>query len=204
MAAVIPQIILPSNFELVRDRIGGILASEFENQFQLSNDIDLKGLTVFNSRFIAVDKVEPVVINVAMFRNDFGMYDQEQATGLVKYVIDVYCSGKSSVDGSRGDVKAQMKVDKIMGLTRNILKDARYNTLAFPPPSIQTTYVESLEKAVPGNGDADNIMMGRVLFCVRVNEQVKLKDTNLINGWDTRWRLDLTNQGYVYINNEII
>lgn len=205
--AVIDYIIGPTNYELVRDRIGGILANELANQFTLSSDNDLKGIQVFNSRFITVDKNECIngaVINVCMFRNDFGPYDQEQMLGHIKYVIDVYCAAKSTTTGIRGDSTAQQKLDKILGKCILILKDARYNTLAFPVPSIQTTYVESIEKAVPGNTDADNIMMGRLTFCVKVNETVQLKGTNLINGWDTQWQLDLTNEGYIYIVNETI
>jgi len=189
-----------SNFELIRDRIGEILADEIRNQFNRFGDNDLD-LTVWNSRFIPFNHTEMPAVNVNFFRGDFTAWDAEESTGIYKYSVDCYSVAKSGAAGSgaiRGDAKSMIKMQKILGVCRTILEDTQYRTLGFDPPSLSTTLSEALDIANPMGQDAESVIMGRVIFNVRVNEGIQLLNVGLIKGFDTQVKLELTDLGYFY------
>lgn len=204
--SIIKGRILPSNFELVRDRIALILAAELANQATKYGDTDLN-VKVWNSRFIPFDKTETITItavNVNLFRSDFVQYDVEDNTAIHKYAIDVYAAAKSTVAGVMGDGRSMQRMEKVIGVCRAILKDAQYRTLAFTPPSIWTTFPESIEIANPfvQQQDADSQSMGRLLFNVKINEEIDLLVADGILGYDTQVKIELTDKGYYYkVNN---
>lgn len=198
---MITERILQSQFEIIRDRIGEILANEFTSQ-ALFGDTDIAGLTVWNSRTIAFDKTEMPAINVNFMHADLFSRDAKDTTNIYKYAIDCQHSGKSKVTGDRGDSVALIRTQKIMGIAARIFQDPIYKTLGFNPPSIQTRYVETMDIAEVVRNDADSMMFGRLVFVVRVNEDVNLMTPELLKGYDTQVKLDLTDVGYFYKVNE--
>lgn len=192
--------ILQSNFELIRDRIGQVLADEFLFQ-QTFGDTDIANLKVWVSRTIPFDKTEPPAINVNYIHGDFYSEDSSVNTNVYKYSIDCHASAKSNVAGDRGDAVAMMRLHKIMGIASRILNDTQYRTLAFPPPSIQTRWIETADIAEVMRGDAESIMFGRLVFAVRINEDITLLSTNIIKGYDAQVKMDLSDKGYYFKTN---
>lgn len=188
-----------SNFELIRDRIGEILADEIKNQFTLFGDSDLGNTVVWNSRFIPFAHNEMPAVNVNFFRGDYTGWDAEESLGIYKYSIDCWGAAKTNLtNAERGDSKAMIRMQKILGVCRTILEDTQYRTLNFPPPSLSTTWNEALDIANPMGQDAESVIMGRVIFNVRVNEGIQLLPATMIGGADTKIKLELTDLGYFY------
>ena len=69
----ITQAIPPQAFEIIRNRIGLILAEEIDNQSILTYDPDLD-LTVWVERTVPFDKTELPSVNVSLAR---GSYDSK-------------------------------------------------------------------------------------------------------------------------------
>jgi hypothetical protein len=199
--SVINGKILQSNFELIRDRIGAILADEFVNQATYG-DTDIAELKVWVSRTVPFDKTDMPAINVNYVHGDFFSKDAQADTNTYKYSIDCQHSGKSGINGDKGDAKAMMRMQKIMGIASRILGDTKYRTLGFAPPSIQQRYFETADIADVSRNDADSLMFGRLIFVVRINEETNLFNAPLLKGYDTQVKLDLTNEGYFYKVNE--
>ncbi len=188
--------ILPSNFELIRDRIGAILADEFAGQ-QSYGDSDLSGLKVWSSRSIAFDKEEMPAINVNFVHGDYFSQDVSAVTNTYKYTIDVHASSNSK-NNVRGDERAMMRMHKIMGIVTKILSHQVYRTLLFPTPSIQTKTIETLDVADVMRNDADSLIFGRIMMSVRINEDKELYTGVVIKGIDTKVNLELTSKGYFF------
>jgi len=201
--AIIINPIPTQNFEKIRDRIALILFTEFENQYFLSYDNDLN-LPVWVERTLAFDHTEAPAINVSLASGNFDNKDQRAEDGTYLYNIDVYTKAKSieGADINGGDQRATIKLHRLLGMCRAILEHPDYFRLLFPPPSISNVKVVSLAFADPGKQDAENVMMGRLVFSVRVPETVELKVANLIDGYDTAVKMDLTDSGYVFSGNQ--
>lgn len=196
ITAAIPQ----QNFELVRDRIAMILTDELDNQFVLTGENSLNVDKVWNSRFVPMDKTEGPCVNVDFYRDDFGLVDQEESLGTAKYFIDCYGTSKSN-SSDRGDTKSMSRVQRLAGVCRAILMDSRYKTLGFQAPSLSGRWIESIEVSNPVGPDATSMVIARLILVVKVNEYVKLLDSDMIKGYDTRIKIELTDEGYFYRTN---
>lgn len=188
--------ILQSNFELIRDRIGAILADEFAGQ-QSYGDSDLSGLKVWSSRSIAFDKEEMPAINVNFVHGDYFSQDASANTLIYKFSIDVHASSNSA-NNVRGDARAMNRMNKIMGIATKILNHQEYRTLLFPAPSVQNKWIETLDVADVMRNDADSLIFGRAMMSVRINEDKELYTGNVIKGIDTIVKLELTDKGYFF------
>lgn len=189
---IIPQ----QSFELVRDRIGQILALEIANQFTLTSNSDFD-LDVWVERFVPFDKEELPTINVSLATGGFTGHTQKSTDGTYTYFIDVFTKAIST-DDEKGDQMASVKLQRLLGMCRAILENPRYKTLGFDPPSIFNRHCESISIAEPGKQDATSSVMGRLAFSVKVLETVELIDPVLIGRSDTRVKLYETDKGYFY------
>lgn len=195
--ALINYILQPRNFELIRDRIGLILADEIANQFTLTSNSDINA-TVYVERLIPFDKTEMPCINVLLDRGDFDNISVKQADGTYNFFIDVYAKSLST-QGSNGDKLSAIALQKIVGLVYSILEDTQYRTLAFAAPSVQHTQITNFQIAGPQNNqDAVSTTMARLIFSVKITESVKLLDADDIQGWETSVTLAETDKGYVF------
>lgn len=195
--ALITNIIQPRNYELIRDRIGLILAEEIQNQFALTANQDINS-TVYVERIVPFDKTEMPCLNVLLSRGGFGNNDVKQSDGTYTYFIDVYAKSKST-NGSNGDKLAMISLQKNIGIIIAILEDTRYIRLGFTHPSISSTMVSDFAIADPSNNqDASSIVMGRITFTVRVPEKVELINASDIDGWETSVTLEESDKGYVF------
>lgn len=196
------SVVVPTqNFELIRDRVGEILASEIDNQATLSYEPYLELVTVEVERSIPVDKEEVPLVNISLAKNEFSNKHQGSEDGLITLNIDVYTSGKATeINGVtyRGDKISAIRCQKLLGLIRYILSDPIYKTLGFAAPSISRVYSGDINIKPIGIEDDPNFSMGRYTLNVVCNESNKLITPNLIAGFQTTVQLNNSDQGYFY------
>lgn len=207
MSALISTVIPPQSFEIVRDRIGRILADEILNQFQISYNPDLRA-KVWNERFIPFDKTETPAINVGVLEGSYDGQTVIQSDGTYKFYIDCYFSSKSDSNTS-GDTRAMLKLQRLLGVCRAIIEDSRYKTLGFstPPGFVMHRRITSMQIENPRQKehDAESNVMGRLTLEVKLpeypspvtgvnwamsNTQVSLQDS----GKGYVWAIDNTGQ----------
>ncbi len=198
--AELKQEIQAQSFELIRDRIGAILADEIINQFTvITTNPDLNA-TVFVERFTAFDKSELPAINVLFSSADYLPATPVSDDGNYEFYVDVYTSGTAS-DGERGDKNSASKLHKLLGVCRSILRTPYYLTLGLPG-IVGHTSVGTIQVMEPKNNqDATNTIWGRLVFKVKAIEGVELQETVVADGFITQVKLNLTDKGYLYEKN---
>lgn len=204
MSSVITEVIQPQSFEIVRDRIGRILAEELANQFVL-DPAGIQGY-VWIERALQYGKEELIGnkahVNVCLGEGSYGNQDQTQSEGTYKYYIDVYVNEKSN-DTDRADTRAAVKLQRMLGMCRAILEHSRYKTLGFttPPGFIGNRHYESIQIQNPNQKkhDGDSSLMGRLTFSVKVRETNGLALAIASGTYTTTVKLDSTDKGYLWI-----
>ena len=169
---------------------------EFANQFALTSNPDFD-MEVWLERFVPFDKEEVPALNVGLATGAFSGHTQKTTDGTYTYFIDAYAKAEST-GNDKGDTKANIKLQRLLGMIRAILENPRYKTLGFNPPSIFNRHCESLSIAEPGKQDATSSVMGRITFLVKVPETVELISPVLLGRMDTRVKLHETDKGYFY------
>lgn len=197
MAVLIPAAIGPKSFELVRDRIGAILTEELASQASIIPDPSLV-VGVFVERFKLIDHTELPLVFVNFSGGSYEKKTVLSQTGVYQYTIDCYEKAKTTPTG-RGDTAASFKAQRLAGVVQAILENQAYITLGFAPPFIEHTEVSSILMASPqGVKDAENIIMCRVVFSVRVPETNNTIVPLLLAGHTTQVFLEETELGYRY------
>ena len=188
----------PQGHEIIRDRIGEILADEFAAQFVIHGDAD-RNPKVFVERITPIGKEEVSFISVLHSRTSYGNNTAIDMKGKNFYNIDVYTSAKSTL-AEGGDSKAQKKLSRLLGMIRAILASPHYVALGFVPPFIMRTEILDIEIAEPrDNQDSANMVMGRLVFQVDAPEAVEQIEPRIAEGYDTMVILEETDEGFVYI-----
>ena len=193
----IDYLIPPQNFEIVRQRIGEIIADELSHQVVLDTDsgADINA-RVWMERAQAFSHTEMPAINVLLAKSGYDNGDANVDDGTYTFEIDVYACAKADAD-SRGDFLAALKMQRMCGIVRTIFTDQAYRTLGFAPPYIERVSVVGMNFPDPlPVQDTLNVVMGRVTLTVRVNEDGKAKDPELIGSYTTQIKLETTNKGY--------
>lgn len=189
--------IIPSQgFELVRDRIGEILAEEMCGQFDLTGDEDLN-VTVYIERSVRFDNTDMPCVNVYLQPSDYTSQYQGFSDGEYIFHIDVHTNGDSNEDGL-GDAIAIVKCHKILGKCRAILENPVYKTLGFTSPFIHRRVITSIGMVKPESNDSYHHAMGKLIMMVKLTEDVALLETNLVGSYETSVKLSTTDKGYVF------
>jgi len=194
ITAEIPE----QGFEVIRDKIGEILADEILAQFAIHADSE-RNAEVFIERIIPIDKTEPPLVNILYSRSNYDGNTATDSDGKNTYNIDVYANAKSKV-GTKGDADAMIRLGRMLGIVRAILESPFYLTLSFIPPFIMRTEVTTIQIQDPrDNQDAANMMMGRLTFVVDAAEITEQIQAVTAEGYDTQVKLAETDKGFVYI-----
>ncbi len=205
---MIEGLIQRRGFELVRDRIGQILVSEFENQLSISDqlpDSDADKLPfiepiTYVERFRRIDSNEVSVKPLVNVMNSTGDYDSKSmadSDAEHTYFIDAYLT-KKGVDGS----KALFNLQRLLGLIRGVLSNPEYRTLLFPPGLIQSVRCNNIAIRQPEQETTDNAVMGRVNFVVKFTQDENLKTPEQwVDSAITNVTLGETSEGYIYEYN---
>ncbi len=199
--ALITEAIRESNFELIRDRIGEILATELPNQATLNAQEELNA-TVFVECSTPFDKSDTPCINVMLSNGDYDNQTVVKTDGTYTYFIDVYTSSKET-SGDTSDYLSTKNLHRLLGVCSKILEHQKYQTLGYERPSIEHRSVRSINISMPENRqDAYMIMMGRITFTVRIPENKSLLTANNIDGYSTNVKLSLTEKGYIFTSSD--
>ena len=201
MSSVISTEIGPQSFEIVRDRIGRILAEELENQYKLTLNPLLK-VSNWIERFLPFDNTELPSVNVMLAEGTYDGQTAIQTDGTYRYYIDVFVNAKTK-PGDAGDQKAMRGLHKIIGICRAIIQDARYKTLGFPTPSgfIMNRHFESIQIKEPKQKDNDlmSTAMGRLILSVKVPEVTSYIQPVSGQFMATTVKLESTERGYRWV-----
>lgn len=200
--SVIDTIIPAQSFEIVRDRIGQIIKDELTHQYVLTGNSNLNA-KVFVERFIAFGHSELPAVNVLFDQEEFVSRTAIDVQGMSRYIIEGYMKSKTDAD-ERGDVKAMLALQRLLGVIRGIIMNPKYVTLGFAPPFVWDRTIESIKIADPGRTpDATNSVMGRIILNVKMPEETELIAPTLAAGFDTQVRLAETENGFMYVDDNI-
>lgn len=185
-------------FELIRDRIGIILADEIAGQFAIHADPE-RNPKVFVERLTAIDSGELPILNILYSGSNYGGNTAIDSDGKNTYHIDLYANAKTKI-AKKGDAEAMDRLGRNLGMIRAILESPHYVVLDFPRPFIMGTEVSSIKIQDPkDNKDAKNNVMGRLTFEVAASEKVELIQAIEAEGYDTQVKLHETDKGFVYV-----
>lgn len=189
----IPQ----SAFELIRDRIGAILAEELDTQAQLTYDAEVDAV-VYIERFTPFNQSEYPAVNVSCARVALDGHTIEQSNGTETFVIDIY-QKSNSAPGVDGSAQAVRKMHRLVGICRAILEHSKYQTLGFKPPFISSRRVVDIKFADPETTkDSVSVARGRIIMEVKCRELNGLVSPPLIDGYETVLKLNVSDAGYYY------
>lgn len=197
-----PKILLPippAAFELIRDRITEILIEEFNYQDSLIVDADQRlNTSIYSERNVSFDKEDMPAINVMLTGGSFDNKNSRNANGSYPFNIDLYASAISS-QSEGGDYKSNLKLQRMIAWCRAILENPEYDTLGFQRGTIVVRVgFSGFQIADPPKNDTENQTFCRMVFEVLANEVVELRPANLIDGYETKIKIDNTNRGYQY------
>jgi hypothetical protein len=187
-------IIPPQSFEFIRDRIANILIDEIQNQYVLTSDPSINALVSLENR-VPNDKTEMPEIVVSVAKGEYGNKFQGTTRVAYSFNIDVFTNAKTNAT-INGDLLAVKRCHRLTGICRYILEDPQYKTLGFTPPFIVRTSYQDMNIADPAKMDADNTVMARLVFVVEVMENTTLIVPDLIAGYQTKNKIEDTDQGY--------
>jgi hypothetical protein len=199
MAAIITDIIPQQNFELIRTRIGLILAEEIANQATLTADNKLNA-TVWEERFTPFGNDEMPAVNIRFQDGQMNEYAPVRDRFNYRYFIDVYTKSKASAS-SIGDLNAQKTLQRLCGIIRGILRNTQYRTLLFAKGFIATSSVQSIEIADPYDSDGNFMSMARITFVIMATEGNDTSSPVVAEGYDTSVKIEETEKGYKFTLN---
>ncbi len=195
--AKITGIIPPQAYEYVRDKIANILTDELWNQVLLSGNYDLDVEMFMESNNFYIDKIDLSAVNVSLAKGSWANESAGSSEGTYEFYIDVYTNSKTS-DTVSGDVKASLRLQRIAGVIRAILKNPIYKRLDFITKFIVRTTISEFNVGPATKDDALNTMMGRLSFMVTANETTELIQALMIEAYQTKTKLGNTQKGYFY------
>ncbi len=184
----LPLIDKQDTFEIVRDQIAAVLATEINSQQALALDAgknpDLWKVRIFVEatnpweQFLEGDPVErSPLANIWYDTSSFQPGQSnivERQKAEVIYNIDCYALGVSQVDGSGhkpGDRESAFEVSRALRLVRNILMAGEYTYLGIRG-TVHRRWVESVTVYQPQLDDQalQNVRAARLAFRVEFNE----------------------------------
>jgi hypothetical protein len=188
-------------FEIVRDLIGTILYSNLLVQKTLKNLPD--EINVFTGRTSPFQSSEKLMINIVSDSSAYNSFTEYNVQGSTNYFIDVFCTAAETESNTGGKLSTN-KRDMYIGMIRYILQSTIYKTLQMTPGLVLGTYVEGFENFDSSNNqDASFVKMSRLTFSVRLNESQNLWEGVVISSIFTDVKLELTDLGYKFKEENI-
>jgi hypothetical protein len=192
---MITAAIAPQNFELIRDRIGAILLSEFANQYtNFGLPVECFPKSVDVERF---DQIDEETLPAMVVRFVSGDYMDDDGTPAKfydgdsngKYLFEIgVIVGSASTDTVWGDQQAAFNLQRILGLVRSILSNPQYDTLGFDLDTMNVlrVYCKNLKINDPKENDnTNNVIYGTLDFVVVCSESTPLVDPGPIASFDS-------------------
>ncbi len=197
MPAIITTAVTAKGFEILRDRIGEILASELPNQSTLLVDAQVNA-TVFVERFVKIGHDETPVVNVTFAGGKLEKQDKTTSRGEYDFNIDVYVSAgeKSGVDA---DKVSNLRLTRLLGVCMGILEHQSFERLGFAAGFVMSKSIVSVDIASPPEApEALSVTMGRLVLRVVCPEIQGIAAAVLIEEFKTTVKLHSTDYGYIF------
>ena len=194
--SVINQAIGAQAFEVIRERVGEILADELDMQFQLTYDA-LMEATVYIERHVPFNQSELPAVNVQLARVPLDNHDQLNTDGSQIFFIDCITKANAAANVD-GDSYSARLMQRLMGVCRAILEDSKYKTLGFSPPFIMNRRVMDMRFGDPQTKDSVSVAKGRIILQVRAAEINGIVVPNVIDSYKTSIKLHESEAGYFY------
>ena len=192
--AVIDFQIPARNFELIRDRIGEILATEIATQ-TLFTDV-----TVWSERKIPFTNEELPIINILYDTTSYDSKHVGSKQGDNKYSIYAQYA-LPNTDSATGDVLGSKKAQKLAGVIDYILAYEAFSTLGFALGFIGATIVDNITMGGMQEGDSNHTVTAKIDFTVKgVETTAQLQPLNA-EGYTTQVKLNETEFGHKYTLN---
>jgi hypothetical protein len=185
-------------FELIRDRIWSILVLEMQSLFLITNDSIYQNNLFLERSVTSFDKTELPAINISFAGGKLSEKAMISEIAVYTYNIDVYVSENSTDTDSLADTKSALKLQRILGLCRNILGSSFYFRLAFINNFVHWVHNDSISIAEPNRSDLGSIMMGRLVVSVKATEISENAIPKTLNDSETLIKLENTNLGYFW------
>lgn len=183
------------NFEVIRDRIGEILAQEFAHQHDTYAGINP---TIWIERATPFDDTELPAINICLDQGDYDRKTIRKVDGQYVYNIDCYASAATSAT-VRADKLASIDLHRLIGMSRAILEHPGYSTLDYAPPFNCSVAISGFKiGGTSNNQDAGSTQVGRITYSVSVPESIELQKAITLTTSTTIVNLALTDKGYRY------
>lgn len=192
----IPTIIPPQVFEIFRNRITEIFIDEIQNQYNYTGDTDLL-VSITMEKKITFDKSELPRINISLADGDFSNQNMGQGDGIFRYYFDVLADS-ADTDAGTGDTFASVWVQKLIGKGYAIITNAQYRNLGFETKAIHRVQAGQISIGEITQGDARNIIMGRLVITIKATETTDLLEANLAEGYDTIIKIGESEVGFKY------
>lgn len=196
--AEIPQ----SNFEIIRNRLGVILRTEFDYQDYVTTD------PLFLNPTIAVEATTPTdisqmpLLNINMAAGSFASKTAKHTEGTYTYNIDCYISAKTT-SAYNGDQRSSILAQRLIGIAQKILDNPVYRTLGFAPSVITRVKCTDINIADANYLDLENTRFVRLVCQVEAPEDNLLYNANLIDEYFSSAKLYLTDEGYILSTNQV-
>lgn len=203
---IINKIIGESAFEKIRDRIYEIVSDELLQQAAITYDDDFLDATVYLERWVPFQHAEMPCVNITFAGGDIdGTNHETKNSSHREYRFNIDFYGHSPTTSSdRGDKRAAIRVQRLMAVVDAIMRDKRYTTLQFERPFIMNTKIESINIGNPQNTmDAANVVLGRLIFVVRVPEDVQDVEPRDLPGYTTNVLIGDSSSGYVFSGDNV-
>jgi hypothetical protein len=185
MSAIITTEIPRGAHEVIRERIGAILADELRAQFDFRYDDLYSKATVYLERFKAFQTTEYPAVNVSLWKSENQMNDGRSSANLHYFLIDFYTIAKST-NANKGDQLSLKLNHQLAGACRGILMHSKYFRLRFTPPFIWNTKVSSIVFDNPeSTEDKNSVAHGRMIFEVKATDLNGLGLARAIEGYRT-------------------
>lgn len=195
------------NFELIRDQIGAILLVEFTNQgtnYDLPVISTPKEVWVEGFKQIDEDKLPLIVVRCVSAHE---VHKDSSGTAIWEYCyyLDIF-TGAASTPDDAGDQRSILALQQMIGITRSILEDPRYDLLGFDDSliNIWNTHIGDWYIDLPKNND-DLIdgASGRAEFYVTAAEvPSSYSGTKPVQWVDTNVKLVNSTRGYHWVMKE--
>lgn len=196
MSNLITGIIPKQNFELIRDKIGAIIALEFAAQVRMNPE--LQPTTYWSERYIPFDTTDVPAINIVFPEGQFDRQDFKTVEGNYTYHIECWNKAKSTAV-SQADKLSTVGLVRMLGICRAILENPQYIKLGLS--TVGRVTVTGLGVGQSDAMDSTSATFGRLTVQVRTSESTQLLEGELFEGSDSVVTLELTDNGYQYTFN---
>lgn len=185
------------NFELIRDQIAVIILDELQNQYTRRPTETEFNAGVWLERGIPFDRKELPAVKVYFAASSYDQDGRVSSQGECRIHVEVTAGAKSTIDDN-GDKLAALRVQKLIGAIRFILKHPTYNRLGFAGrPYIKGITVTDIRMSEPTEQqDGLHTIAGQLVLQVRYEENNGDLTTDSLTPISTAVKIDDTDKGY--------